>query len=482
MALRIQGINTPSKRYFSFTLFVLLFISLSFVSIIKTSANNPTNSSADNASGKIPTYKSAVGPLLMEQPVSEFKARRQRLMEKLPDGVTILLGKRDDGQLGVEEKFRQYENFVYLTGIEVPDSILVLVPKGYKGAKEWLFIPSRNPADEQWTGPQPAPDEATAQAFGVERIAPAEEFNKILFDILDSNSPQSPKMPVNTIVPGGRHSVLFSEGDLVQKIREKSPDTPIVPMVFIFSELRMVKSEPEVALLQRAINITGNAQESVRKHIKPGMFEYELEGLIMGEFYRGGAQRPAFPCIVGSGINSTILHYETNRKKIDDNDLVVVDIGAEYNYYAADITRTYPANGKFSPRQREIYNLVLQAQTDAFKSFKPGVTTMGDLQTTATITMRNSKLRDSKGRTLDTYFIHGLGHFLGMQVHDVGDYGRPLPVGAVITIEPGIYIGEEKIGVRIEDDYLVTEKGLVKLSQDIPSDADEIEKLLQSRK
>jgi Xaa-Pro aminopeptidase len=187
-----------------------------------------------------------------------------------------------------------------------------------------------------------------------------------------------------------------------------------------------------------------------------------------------------FPSIVGSGFYSTVLHYNENRKRIDAGDTIVVDIGAEYSYYTADITRTYPATGKFTERQRAIYQLVLDAQRAAERAYKPGAT-IGDLQQAARDMMRRSSLRDRQGNTLDRYFIHGLGHWLGMDVHDVGSYG-PLPVGSVFTIEPGIYIPEEKLGVRIEDDYLVTETGLVKMSAKIPCEIDDIERLMSGSK
>jgi Xaa-Pro aminopeptidase len=180
---------------------------------------------------------------------------------------------------------------------------------------------------------------------------------------------------------------------------------------------------------------------------------------------------------VGSGIYSTVLHYNENRRKIESGDLIVVDIGAEYSYYTADITRTYPAAGKFTPRQREIYQLVLEAQRACEKAFKPGETSIGQLQQVAIGVMKASPVRDKQGKTLERYFTHGLGHWLGMDVHDVGSYGK-IPVGAVFTIEPGIYIPDEQLGVRIEDDYLATDKGLIKLSSKIPSDPDAIEALV----
>jgi Xaa-Pro aminopeptidase len=428
------------------------------------------------ATGKV------AGPELADQPVSQYKLRRQKLMEKIADGVIVLFGEREDDSSGVDGKFRQKDNFMYLTGVEVPGSVLILVPYGYKGAKEWLFIPPRNPSSEQWTGPQPDLGSESEQAFGIEKVVSSRGFNDTLYDILSSEEFLKAGGALYTITPPQGNARLAREFAFVESIKKTNPKTRVNAIAPLIAEMRMVKGESEIALIQRAIDITGKAHSDVLNKIKPGMFEYELEGIIMGNFYGGGAQRAAFPCIVGSGIFSTVLHYERNRKKIDDGDLVVIDIGAEYSYYAADVTRTYPASGKFTKRQRDIYKLVLEAQTAAAKSFKPGQSTTYDLQEEAKRVMKASSLRDSKGRTLDLSFIHGLSHFLGMYVHDVGDYSRPLPPGAVFTIEPGIYLPDEKLGVRIEDDYLVTEQGLVKLSKNNPSDPDEIEKLMANRK
>lgn len=414
---------------------------------------------------------------LAEQPIDQYKKRRQRLMEKTADGIVVIMGQREDDSLGVDSKFRQNDNFMYLTGVEVPGSILLLIPEGYQGAKEWLFIPSRNLFFEQWTGPQPDPGPETERAFGFEKVVSTREFQKVLGELLATEKYK--KTVLYTILPVSNYTRLLREKEFIDQTKASFPEVRMQAVASLIADLRMVKSDPEVAMIQSAIDITAAAHADLINSIKPGLFEYELEGIILGNFYRRGAQRAAFPCIVGSGIFSTVLHYERNRKKIDDGDLIVIDIGAEYNYYAADITRTYPANGRFTPRQREIYKLVLEAQTAAANAFKPGVSTVQDLHLVAKEVMRRSPLRDSKGRTLDFSFIHALSHFLGMYVHDVGDYGRPLPPGAVITIEPGIYLPDEKLGVRIEDDYLVTATGLVKLSKHIPSDPDEIEKLMK---
>jgi Xaa-Pro aminopeptidase len=246
--------------------------------------------------------------------------------------------------------------------------------------------------------------------------------------------------------------------------------------------MRKLKSTAEISLLQKAIDITGEAIRDIATNLKPGMYEYEVQAILEAAFTRNGSERPGFPSIVGSGIFSTILHYSENHKKIDAGDLVVCDIGAEYSLYMADITRTFPASGKFTPRQREIYQLVLNTQAHAAANWRPGMTNR-DLHQFAVEFLQKSPLRardlDGREYTMDHFFIHGLGHYLGMDVHDVGNYSKPMQVGEVFTIEPGIYIQTEKLGVRIEDDYLVTpENTLRKLSAAIPSAPDDIERIM----
>jgi Xaa-Pro aminopeptidase len=211
-----------------------------------------------------------------------------------------------------------------------------------------------------------------------------------------------------------------------------------------------------------------------------------LEGEALAAFLGGGAARAGFSTIVGSGPNGTIPHYFENSRRIEPGELVVVDLGAEYQYYTADITRTFPADGRFTPRQREIYQLVLDAQRAVEAEMKPGQTKLGDMTRFTKEFFRNSPLRarDETGeeRTMDHFFLHGLGHYLGMEVHDVGDYGEPVQVGEVFTIEPGLYIKSEALGVRIEDDYVMTEAGPEKLSKAIPSEPEEVERLIASKR
>jgi Xaa-Pro aminopeptidase len=276
------------------------------------------------------------------------------------------------------------------------------------------------------------------------------------------------------------------EYKFIEKVRQELPTVELSSgarsIGRLIGEMRKFKSPAEIALLQRAIDITGEAQRDIAMNLKPGVYEYEIQAILEAAFMRNGAERPGFPSIVGSGIYSTILHYSENRKKIDSGDLVVCDIGAEYSLYTADITRTFPANGKFTARQREIYQLVLDAQAAAASYYKPGMDS-SDLHQFVVAMFRKSPLRardvDGKEYTMDHFFIHSLGHFLGMDVHDTGDYEKAMRPGEVFTIEPGIYIQTEKLGVRIEDDYVIMPDGSVrKLSASIPSSPDEIEKLM----
>lgn len=422
---------------------------------------------------------------LANQPKAEYRARRQRLSEQTKDGIVVVIGAREDdfGEVG---RFRQKNNFMYLTGVETPGATLMLVPAvvaANKAAQEILFIPPRNRFQERWTGVQIGPGAEGEAAFGVQEVASAEKFQDRLRDILlaspfkaDATGAQS-QFKLYTVIPAGSTASLTRESQFIDMIRRTAPHVQVVNVSPLLAEMRKIKSPAEIELVQKAIDITGEAQRETARAIKTGAYEYEVQAALEYAFTRNGAERPGFPSIVGSGINSTILHYNQNRKKIEADDLIVVDIGAEYSYYTADITRTYPATGKFTPRQREIYQLVLDAQRACEKAFKPGQSTMGQLQRVAMDVMKASPLRDKQGNTLERYFIHGLGHWLGMEPHDVGDYSS-MPPGSIFTIEPGIYIPEEKLGVRIEDDYMVTDKGLVKMSGKIPSEPGEVERLM----
>lgn len=424
---------------------------------------------------------SSTEPMLAGQPLSVYKERRQKLSEQIKDGVVVIGGahEADFGEVG---RFRQNNHFQYLSGVETPGAYLIIAPKGIDGARELLFIPPRNPQSERWTGPQMGPGAEAEAAFGFERVLPTTDFKKTVERLLTSEK------IVYTITPRPQNTTQARELMLVGELRALGASVPGFELRSVaapINRMRQTKSAPELTLLQKAIDATGAAHRGVARTLRPGVYEYELEGEIIGAFIRAGAERASFPSIVGSGIYSTILHYNQNRKKVEAGDLVVVDIGAEYSYYAADITRTYPATGKFTARQREIYDLVLAAQRRCEEAIEPGKTTLPQLTRIVREVFQASPLRarDEKGveRTLDHFFIHSTSHWLGMDVHDVGDYGRPLQAGDVFTIEPGIYIQSERLGVRIEDDYAITPSGLRKLSGAIPSAATEVEELMKKR-
>lgn len=246
----------------------------------------------------------------------------------------------------------------------------------------------------------------------------------------------------------------------------------------VMAQLRLTKDAFELEMLQRAIDITASAQRAAMRSMRPGMYEYETEAVIEYNFRAGGAERVGFPSIVGSGPNSVVLHYDRSRRQMEAGDLVVMDIGAEYSYYTADVTRTVPVSGTFTDRQRAIYNLVLASQQAGIDAVRPGAT-MRDVGRASREYMRDHSGDLCGSTTCDTYFIHGIGHWLGMDVHDVGNYATPFEPGMVLTVEPGIYITEESLGVRIEDDVLVTETGSRVMSSSAPRNVDEIEALMR---
>jgi len=452
------------------------------------------------------------GVRLLNQSIGEYRVRRQKLLSEIKDGVVVILGNVEEGA-GVEARYRQNNWMAYLTGVRTPEAALMLVPPGLtseKGAREIVFIPPRNVRAERYTGVQLAPGDEAAKTFGVERVLPtmiadssvgtattgamATTQDRAARDNLFlklkeaallpafKNAQGQSGMKLYTIAPRRLRDGNVREYQFVERVKKELPGVEVVSVANIVAEMRKAKSSAELLLLQKAIDITGEAETDVARALKPGMYEYEAQSIIEAAFTRRGAERPGFPSIIGSGLYSTILHYSENHKRIDAGDLVVCDIGAEYSLYTADITRTFPASGKFNARQRAVYQLVLDTQAAAAAYWKQGMTQL-DLNLFAQNFMRQSTLRakdvDGREYTMDHFFVHGLGHYLGMDVHDVGNYSRPLQPGEVFTIEPGIYIQTEKLGVRIEDDYVITPENTVrKLSAAIPSAPDDIERLM----
>jgi Xaa-Pro aminopeptidase len=401
-------------------------------------------------------------------PLSEYALRREAVREEAGERAVILAGER---AAPVSLKFRQDSNFMYLTGVEVPGAVLVLLPEGSPlGVREVLFLREPSAMSRIFEGEQPAPDERTQRMTGIESVRSTRELDDFLAQVAQAH----PQILLNRL---GRTS------GLEESLKQANPQVQIGSTERLIASLRFKKSPAELRLMRAAIRATIEAHRAVARKVASGVYEYALEGVIQEAFRRHGSERDAFPSIVGSGPNSCVLHYNANKRAMQKGELVVVDIGAEYSYYAADITRTYPVSGKFSPRQRELYLAVLEAQRAAERAAKPGIT-MRELDRIAREALRSSPLRakdvDGKEYTLDHFFTHGLGHSLGMDVHDP-EAGQPLVPGAVFTIEPGVYIPTENIGIRIEDDYLMTERGVVKLSSALPSEPEAIERMMRQR-
>jgi Xaa-Pro aminopeptidase len=290
---------------------------------------------------------------------------------------------------------------------------------------------------------------------------------------------------IYTELPGPHDEGYPHAANWSQWVKDAAPQATVKDVSPAVGTLRAIKSPGELALIQKAIDPSIDAHLEAMKMMQPGLYEYQVAARMVEIHAYAGCETEAYAPIVGTGIDSTVLHYNKVDRKIEDGDIVLMDVGGQYSGYASDITRTVPANGKFTPRQREIYEIVLGAQNAAMAALKPGMTLGGQgpasLQKIA-MDYIDSHGKDKEGRSLGRYYIHGLSHHVGLNVHDPSGPSRPLEPGMVITIEPGIYIPEENLGVRIEDDVLITPTGYKQLTARLPRSPDEIEKIMAEGK
>jgi len=415
------------------------------------------------------------------EPPDVYRRRRAKVQRRLGvRDVAVVLGATDARGYGDVGTFRQEPSFFYLTGVELPGAVLIL-----EREHETLLLPARRPALEAWTGPKFGPDGDTARELGFERVVDRDPSEVIVdarrrpvpgvLDRIGASLQEGGALWV--VLPGSATGELTREQSLVQGLRDRLPSFAVRDLAPVITELRLRKSPGELAMMRKAIAASVAAVDAAASAVRPGAREGEVEGAAYAALRRVGAEGWSFPPIVGSGKAGCILHYDANLGVLADGELVVVDIGARYGYYCGDLTRTFPVSGRFSRHQRRLYDAVLEAYDAAVATLRPG-STIAAARKAAFAQLERRRVGGDDRRTLGRFFIHGLGHFLGLEAHDSGGEGPALAPGMVITVEPGVYIPDEGIGIRVEDDYLITARGAENLSRTLPRDAAAIEEML----
>jgi Xaa-Pro aminopeptidase len=429
-------------------------------------------------------------------PMSVYAERRRALMSRLPHGVAVIpsapVAIRNND---VEHEYRQDSDLHYLTGFDEPESVLVLAT-AHPEHEMVLFVRPRDPEREVWDGIRAGVDGAVRD-FGADAAFPIAELAQCLPDYVGNHQQLLYRLGRDRAFDDKMLAAL----DVVRARARRGVVCPgqIVDPAVVLHELRLLKTNDEIEAMRKAAAITRDAHLGAMRLAKPGRYEYEVEALLREVFRKNGSERPAYSPIVGSGPNATVLHYHANQRRMEEGDLLLIDAGCEYDYYASDVTRTFPVDGQFTEPQRAIYQLVLDAQLAAIAVTKPGATLdevhRAALETIVDGLIALGLLSGPRAKNIEDglyrpFFMHRTSHYLGMDVHDVGSYyrdqkPRPLEAGMVVTIEPGIYIATGNtavspeyrgIGVRIEDDFLLTADGNANLTADIPKTVSEIER------
>jgi len=431
-------------------------------------------------------------------------AERRAQLAAQADGPIILWGFTGREEVSQANVFAQEENFYYLTGHNEEGAGLIIFPApkhdngspapagspaaaegsttvvhgdASSASREMLFLPVKDPAKEKWNGVRMSPtDPDTTARTGFATVKPFAEMRAEVEKLAKIYLAVYTILPYEKELGGYPH-----EKQVVDWLQVAAPQVKVKDIRQNIYALREIKSPGEIAFLQKAIELSLDAQLEAMKMMRPGLFEYQIAAKMVEVHAMGGSEAEGYAPIVGAGPDSVALHYDKLSRKIEDGDIVVLDVGAQYSGYSADITRTLPANGKFTARQREIYEIVLGAQNAAVATLKPGIDLCkkgGHSAYKVSYDYINSHGKDLHGKSLGQYYVHGLGHDIGLDVHDPGEYCEPLKPGMVITMEPGVYIPEENLGVRIEDDVLITPNGYQLLSERLPRDPDQIEKIM----
>jgi Xaa-Pro aminopeptidase len=464
----------------------------------------------------------------------DLKARRARLMAALGDTAMAILWSAPPRVYSrdVDYEYRQDSDLLYLTGIEQPDTILVLLP-GSRRRKEMLFVTPPNPRREHYVGRYLSHDEARSRT-GIETVFSAAEFESFLAETFnrrpyglsvdearDNTDHESffraldegtARLALRLGQPPAMSGPLTDEYVFANRARERLVGASIINLAPAVHALRQVKTPYEQKVLIESVDISAEAHLAGMRAARPERFEREVESAIESVYLARGAMSPGYPSIVGSGPNATVLHYSASSRRMNEGDLLLVDAAANYKGQTGDITRTYPASGRFTPAQREIYELVLAAQDAGMRAARIGARTL-DIERAAEAVIKQGLLElnlitEANGPQFRTWYTHGICHWIGMDVHDVGDYRRPLEAGMAFVIEPGLYIRPEAleqlpdtpenrafrekvapaverfkgIGVRIEDSFLLTDASLVRLSAKVPRTVQEIDEFMRSRR
>lgn len=534
--------NTNSRRLH----FSVLAFALTLAVLILTAM--PTTPRVE-ATGSAPEFWRIAPPapkVTEAERLAELAKRRQETMKRMGDKAVMVLFSTEPRiyTYDVDYHYRQENNLYYLTGINQDGAVLVLIP-GAKKTREILFVPERDPRRETWTGHMLSNDEAR-QRSGVQNVWDMKLLNSFLATLapraeaaITKRGPapkpnddlaaqwqnefqtlietvKADQGEIYLLTPPGRDLREYRhEHEFAENLKAANAGLKVKTAHPIFAELRLMKSPWEIKLLQHAADITAEAFHRVFAVASPGMFEYEIQAEFEYTFKRRGADNWGYPCIVGAGANATTLHYITNQQRLDENSLLLMDCASEFDHYTADITRTLPINGKFTKEQADIYRIVYEAQTASINRvragnvvgavFDPASNTKSVQGVTAEIIKEGlfklGLITSKENNEFRTWFMHGTSHWIGMNVHDVGDYKTPLAPGMVLTVEPGIYIRPDAldwlpktpenerfikavrpafekykgIGIRIEDDILVTNGDPVNMSASIPRKLEDVE-------
>lgn len=397
-----------------------------------------------------------------------FAERRRKVMAKLGSGIAVVFGASlGSSNSSVEAPFYQDPDFAWLTGItDEPDAVLVMAP-GERTFREILLLPSRNPEAERWNVERVPLGAEIERRTGFQRVRRTSDLGGIVTDLASRHKELHFLGPVV-----GPDAPVPKALDLYGKVQQRVPGVKTTDNSKLLAAIRIIKEPRELEMIRRATAATARGHLAGMRAVRPGWTEGQLKDVIEAGFKAGGGDGLAYSSIVGAGRNAYSLHYTGNRGPVRSGDLILVDAGASVGGYATDVTRTYPADGHFTAKQRKDYELVLEAQSAAASRLRAGVY-YEDLQEAARDVFRRAGRIDQ--------FTHGLGHHVGLHVHDAADYSQPIPAGAVMTIEPGLYVQDENYGIRIEDMYLVTAIGAERMSAGIPHSVAEIEQAMAGR-